>query len=274
MACQPAGRHAQRYRRGWLLALVVFYPLPVHAVADAEGQWPRIAVIIDDMGYLHTEGLRALELPGPVTFSFLPHTPHAQRQARLAHRLEKEVMLHLPMESKDRRRLGPGGVHRRMGRDQVERSVMAALASVPHVRGVNNHMGSRLTEARKFMRWIMQTLLSRTSMFFIDSRTSSGTVAQEVAQTLGLPNSARDVFLDPEPSTPASIRRQFRKLIEIARLTGSAIAIGHPKRDTIRILGEELGRLAQRKVKLVPVSSLIPGRAPVGEHRVAESGFN
>ncbi len=240
--------------------------------AEPAGQWPRIAIIIDDMGYLQTEGLDALELPGSVTYSFLPHTPYSQRQARLAHRLDKEIMLHLPMEPKERRRLGPGGLHGQMGRDEVQQSLRAALISIPHVRGVNNHMGSRLTEAREPMLWIMQALRAESGVFFLDSRTSSGTVAQEVAQSVGLPNTARDVFLDAEPSTPSSIRRQFLNLVRIARATGSGIAIGHPKPDTIRVLRDELKRLSEYQVELVPVSRLVEGpAAPIGD-RLAESG--
>ena len=103
--------------------------------ADPSGG-PRLAVIIDDLGYLRHEGLRALELPGRLTYGFLPHTPHGRELADLAFALGKEVMLHLPMESHHGRRLGPGGLTKLMDRGAVHETVRASLLAVPYVQGV------------------------------------------------------------------------------------------------------------------------------------------
>ena len=38
---------------------------------------PRVAIIIDDLGYQLEAGRRAIELPGPVAFAVLPGAPRA-----------------------------------------------------------------------------------------------------------------------------------------------------------------------------------------------------
>ena len=60
---------------------------------------PAIALIIDDMGNQHAQGLRVIDLPGPVACAFLPYGAFTGLLARRAHARNKEVMLHLPMQS-------------------------------------------------------------------------------------------------------------------------------------------------------------------------------
>ncbi|HKJ75984.1 MAG TPA: divergent polysaccharide deacetylase family protein, partial [Gammaproteobacteria bacterium] len=112
------------------------------AAGAAAASPPAVAIIIDDLGDRLDAGERALALPGPLTYSFLPHTPYSARLARRAHALGKEVMLHLPMEAVAGNRLGPGAVTLHMNQAQLLRTVRSDLAAVPHVRGINNHMGS------------------------------------------------------------------------------------------------------------------------------------
>jgi len=242
------GRVEQLWRALSLLLLVL---APSAQAAEA-----RIAIIIDDMGNGLREGRRALALPGAVTYSFLPQTPHAVTLAQAAHAAGREVMLHLPLESEDHRRLGPGGIT--AGMSSAERDAILAedLAAIPYVSGVNNHMGSRLTAEQGAMEWLMQRLQERGNLYFVDSRTSSHSVAYHTAFTRGLPALQRDVFLDHRP-THAFISRQFEQLLREARRWGSALAIGHPYPETLGFLEQALPQLAEQGVELVPVSTLI-----------------
>ncbi len=63
----------------------------------------------------------------------------------------------------------------------------------------------------------------------------------------------RDVFLDDEDS-PAYIRTQWVNLLKIAGKRGTAIALGHPKENTIIFLKEVLQK---DEVEVVPLSGLI-----------------
>jgi polysaccharide deacetylase 2 family uncharacterized protein YibQ len=222
---------------------------------------PKIALIIDDMGNYKRAGETALALPGRVTYAFLPHTPFSRQQADKARRMGKEVMLHLPMESLQGKRLGSGGLTIDMSKQRFLHTLAKALESVPHVSGVNNHMGSLLTRDPTAMRWLMSSLRER-KLFFIDSRTTDQTVAAKVARKNLVAHASRKVFLD-NVEEKGAIRRQLRKLLGFARQEGHAIGIGHPYDATLAVLAESLPELRSLGVELVPASQLTQqGRLP------------
>jgi len=215
---------------------------------------PRIALIIDDLGNSLVSGRAALDLPGALTYAFLPHTRYAQPLAQQAHRLGREVMLHLPMEADDGARLGPGGLLLAMPRATLLDTLRGDLASIPHVAGVNNHMGSRLTCDPGAMGGLMEELYRRR-LYFIDSRTSARTVAEAMAIQAGVAVGRRHVFLDHDPR-PQALRAQFERLLALTLPQGSAIGIGHPQPATLAMLRRELPRLQARGIELVPASRL------------------
>ena len=217
---------------------------------------PTIAIIIDDLGNLIQRDTRAVRLPGAVTLAFLPQTPHANELAQLAHRLNKEVMLHLPMESMQGQQLGPGGLTLDMTAIQLAKQLQLDLDSVPHVVGVNNHMGSLLTQHPGHMQWLMQELRNRNNLYFVDSYTTETSIAQQLATENWIPNLRRDVFLDHDRN-PDRIRFHLRRLIKKAKKNGLALAIGHPFPETMAVLEQELPKLQAQGVRLLPVSQLV-----------------
>lgn len=246
--------------RKWLLAgLAGLIGFSVQAAVSAEPEEApnppaKLALIIDDMGNQHAIGKAALALPGPVTYSFLPYTPYGRELAELAHAQHKQVMLHLPMESHQGNRLGKGALTLEMPKAEFLQTLQEAMTSIPHVEGINNHMGSLLTRDPTAMRWLMSTIREK-GLFFIDSRTTEKTVAEKVARKNLIESARRDVFLD-NVEDKEEIRGQLSKLIELARQNGRAIGIGHPYPETVAVLAEEIPNLAAQGVELVPASQL------------------
>jgi uncharacterized protein len=220
---------------------------------------PRISLIIDDLGNQWHEGRAIIQLPGEVTVSIMPYTPFAVRLAHLAHREHKEIMLHLPMESVDERFLGKGGLNEKMDLAQFDHSLYQSLDAVPDISGVNNHMGSRLTQDATRMSWLMAGLMHHGELYFVDSRTTRLSKANAVAREYGLEHARRDVFLDDVRTQP-EISKQWKHLLALAGRRGSAIAIGHPYPETIKFLQQALPQLKQRGIRLIPVSKLIQWR--------------
>ena len=238
--------------RGVLLSALL---LPVGALQADEP--PAITIIIDDMGNHQAQGLAALELRGAVTYAFLPHTPYAAALAEKAHGLGKEVMLHLPMDAHEGNALGPGALTLHMTEVQFKRTLLDNLNAIPHVSGLNNHMGSLLTRHPGAMGWIMQALTAaRSGLYFIDSRTTRETVAQQVAEEYSVPNTRRDVFLDNDPSVDA-IEKQFSVLLQRARQQGYAVGIGHPYPQTVEVLRRVFTRLKSQNIQLISASAMI-----------------
>ncbi|MGI9265033.1 MAG: divergent polysaccharide deacetylase family protein [Gammaproteobacteria bacterium] len=241
----------------------------LHSVEDARANPDQpaaiIGLIMDDMGNHRDGGRRVAGLPGPIACSILPHTPYATELARLCHDMGKVVMLHVPMQPQARGVTGgPGLLHEEMGREQFLSALHSGLGSVPHVRGINNHMGSHLTRHLAYMQWVMDDIMTQGQLFFVDSYTSVSSVALKVALRNGIPAIGRDVFLDNDPN-PASIRVQFERLIATARRDGYALGIGHPYKTTLALLELELPRLAADGIMLVSVEDLIRRAITAGD---------
>jgi polysaccharide deacetylase 2 family uncharacterized protein YibQ len=215
----------------------------------------RVVLIIDDMGNNLDLGLQALALPGAINYAFLPHSPHSHQLATAAHQQAKEVLLHAPMSNLRSHPTGPGTLKPIMNRQQFLQTLQDDLASVPHVRGLNNHMGSLLTQLRQPMNWLMDAL-KQQQLYFVDSRTSPRTIAATVAKKHQLPALKRDVFLDNK-RTEAAIDFQFKRLTRLAKSRGIAVAIGHPYPETLDYLKRELPSLAAQGIQLTLASSAL-----------------
>ncbi len=237
----------------WALSFFMLSSLTLQAKDQA-----RIALIIDDMGIQKDLSLSALQLPGAVTYSFLPFTVHTQALASLAHRQGKELMLHVPMRAIEPEEREAHELSADMSGGAFEGLFMRQLQNIPHIAGVNNHKGSLLTQNYPAMTHVMQLIKAQygDTLFFVDSKTVAASVAQEAATDFGLATLGRDVFLDHDDPGQVEIRRQFRKLIALALRNGSALGIAHPRINTLAVLQDELHRIAAYDVQLVSVSEL------------------
>jgi len=164
-------------------------------------------------------------------------------------------MLHLPMQAIERR-VDAGALTRQQSREEFLATLRDDLQRIPYIRGVNNHMGSLLTQIPERMQWVMEELARHKDLFFIDSRTTPRTVAYHQAVNQGLPSLRRNVFLDNNTDITA-INRQFIKLLAIARRQGTAVAIGHPYPETLTYLENMLPALPLLGIQLLPASQLI-----------------
>ncbi|MBT8422873.1 MAG: divergent polysaccharide deacetylase family protein [Gammaproteobacteria bacterium] len=231
---------------------------PAVDAVDAEQPPALIAIIIDDLGNQLVAGRRTIALDAPIACAVMPHTAYSRLLAREAHGAGKEVMLHLPMQPMQAHRIaGPGEITLESGVQQLQHLLDSNFSAVPHAVGVNNHMGSLLTRHPGHMRWLMQALRERGDLFFIDSRTTSSSVAYAMALEGGIPAARRHVFLDPDKS-PDAIEAQFDRLLRQAQRRGYAIGIGHPYPATLDLLEAKFAQLKDdARFEVVPVSTIV-----------------
>ncbi|MBW2603104.1 MAG: divergent polysaccharide deacetylase family protein [Deltaproteobacteria bacterium] len=217
---------------------------------------PKIAIIIDDIGYDKNIAQKFLDLDVVLTFSILPHSPHDKRIAGMAHSKGLEVMLHLPMEPNEYPSVnpGPGVLLATMSPDQLINQLNEDLEAVPFVKGVNNHMGSKMTTIAPQLYQIF-SILKKRKLYFIDSRTTVDTICRPSAHLLKVPFAQKDVFID-HISTPDFVREQIHRLIKIAGSHGEAIGIGHPHTATYEVLREMLPELKEKTI-LVRASDIV-----------------
>jgi len=224
---------------------------------QADAERPRLALVMDDIGWDMRMGQRVLALPGPITVAVLPGTPMGHRLAQKAYGAGVEIILHQPMTAMLDMDPGPGSLVPGMDASTLRLRLAQNLDEIPHHVGVSNHMGSLLTRCETSMAAVMAELAGR-GLYFLDSRTTHYSIALEAAQNAQVPATRRDVFLDNILDTGA-IERALETAVAMAEARGHAVAIGHPHRLTLEVLEAQLPGLLER-IELVPVSALLPAR--------------
>lgn len=234
------------------------------AIADPEKK-PQIVVIIDDMGLSRSRTEALIALDAPLTLAFLPYAPDLEPVTRQALKAGHELLIHVPMEPLNADLdPGPGALMNEMSRPELEARLTSIFESFDGYVGINNHMGSKLTQNPVAMSWIMDALEAR-GLLFVDSKTIHRSVAGQTASRYQIKHIDRDVFLDHEDNAEF-VKAALAKTEDIARRKGFAVAIGHPRQATISALEDWLPTLKEKGIEVVPVSAVArPGATPASE---------
>lgn len=218
-----------------------------------------ISVVIDDVGLDYKRSARAIALPANVTLAFLPYAGHIQAQAAQAAAKGHELMVHLPMEP-SRMSADPGPDYLGVAHtaEELEKRIARNLDAFSGYKGVNNHMGSAFTKHAAGLEVLMAALKKR-GVYFLDSKTAPDSIAEDMARARGIPVTHRDVFID-HFETAEQVRAALEKTERIARISGYAVAIGHPKDVTLDALELWLPTLAAKGIELIPLSEMIQKR--------------
>ena len=217
---------------------------------------PKVAFIIDDIGYDTSLARSFLNLRIPVSLSVLPYAPYSGKIAVETVNKGRELLLHLPMEPKNYPEVNPGrgALMVNMDRETIQRIVKEQIEKFPGLKGVNHHMGSLFSENYMKMKDVLDEV-KRHDLYYIDSRTTDRTVAFKVARELGVPAAEKKWFIDNDLSEKV-LKFQMDRLLGFARYSGSAIGIGHPHPETLSILKAYTEQLLIN-YEVVPVSELV-----------------
>lgn len=218
---------------------------------------PLVAIVIDDMGYQQKTGMALLALDLPLSFAFLPFTPFSAALQQEAQNRGRDILLHLPLEPMDpKSNPGPGALTTAMDPQTMRDLFREDLQAVPKAIGINNHMGSRFTANPQAMQTLMTLVQTQTgNLFFLDSMTSSDSVAYDLARKMGVKTERRTVFLDNDQNSE-KILAQLDLLVQLAGEHGQAVGIGHPYPATLEALRRYQSRLRTR-TEMVGVSRLV-----------------
>lgn len=231
----------------------------------------QIGLIIDDIGNADQDA-KAFTLPVSVAFAILPNKALSKTYSDRAAAQQREVILHMPMESLAGNNQEESVLLSNMPPKQIIQTLSDALSTVPHAVGLNNHMGSRLTQLTLPMTVTME-FLSERGLFFVDSRTTRYSKAQVIAKKKGVLSAKRNVFLDHTPSLE-QIDKQFKRLLRLSKKHGSAIGIAHPYPQTLEYLNQHLVSLQNHGVTLVKMSEVVSSSGTYVYHSKVKSEAN
>jgi polysaccharide deacetylase 2 family uncharacterized protein YibQ len=214
--------------------------------------FPRVAVVIDDLGPNKRSFIELMNINSPFTLSVLPHETYTKWIAEEGHSLGYDVIGHIPMEASKPVDPGKGGLFTWMTDGEILETLADDLNAIPNIKGISNHMGSSFTQDERVMNLVISTLKEH-GLFFLDSITSSGSAGYRIAREHGVKTIKRDIFLDSMDSSEF-LEDQWEKLIQIARSKGHAVGIAHAREKTIDFFKKNL---PTDKVAVVPLSELI-----------------
>jgi uncharacterized protein len=217
----------------------------------------RVVIIIDDIGHDLAPLKQLLAIDAPLTFAVLPDGARAEQSARLIHEKGREVLLHLPLEPQPGKGANPGAMALRtdMKDDEIRIRLSQDVRKVPYARGVNSHMGSRFTEDREKMLVVLKALREK-GLFFVDSRTTSGSRAREAARQAGVAFAEREAFIDGSPGGDEMLDR-LRRVANAADPRQPPVVIGHPYPGTIRALRQVVPLLRGQGIQVVSASAAV-----------------
>ncbi|HHF6614853.1 TPA: divergent polysaccharide deacetylase family protein [Haemophilus influenzae] len=213
----------------------------------------KLAIVIDDVGYHLKEDAAIFAMPREISVAIIPAAPYARARNQEAKSQGRDILIHMPMQPVSAVKIEDGGLHLGMSEAQVNDRVNTAKNIVRDAIGMNNHMGSAATADPQLMTYLM-TALQEKHLFFLDSRTIGKSVAGKIAKEQGVRSLDRHIFLD-DSNEFADVQRQFKAAIHYARKHGSAIAIGHPRQNTIAVLQAGLRNLPE-DIQLVGMGNL------------------
>lgn len=213
----------------------------------------KLAIVIDDMGYHPSEDAAVLAMPREVSVAIIPAAPYAKARNQQAHAQKRDILIHMPMQPVSNIKIEAGGLTLGLSESQVAQRVSDAKGIISHAIGMNNHMGSAATADPQLMAALMRAL-RREQLFFLDSRTIGKSVAGKIAKEQGVRVLDRHIFLD-DSNELADVQRQFQAALSYARKHGTAIAIGHPRKNTIAVLQSGLKNLPE-DIQLVGMGAL------------------
>jgi polysaccharide deacetylase 2 family uncharacterized protein YibQ len=217
---------------------------------------PRLAIVVDDNGYDTTRDAEWLKFPEKITLAVIPFGPSSRRLAKAAHERGFGVLIHIPMEPvrpvsdrTDGFRLSRG-----MGREEMDALLDRMVKENSWASGVSNHMGSAFTADPESMA-VFAALLKSRGLFFLDSMTTSRSVAVQAALQAGIPAARRDVYFDTNKQ-PEEMRLQWKRALAIAKKKGKAVLVCHGRSESLRAILDLVADLEAEGVRAVTLDEL------------------
>lgn len=227
-------------------------------------QGPYIAILIDDFGFSRKMAEDYARVAIPLTWAVIPFQSASEYAAKTAEEAGIPYLVHMPMAAAGDSRRGKksGVLDSGMTQETITLFVRRALEALPGAVGVNNHRGSRATGDGAVMKTLMAELEAR-SLLFVDSRTTTTSVAYSTAVETGVEALYNSIFLDNE-ATESSIREQFQRGLSLARKRGWVVMIGHARPTTLAFIQKQtVDSLSEGTFVTVPrLVNILSGQQP------------
>lgn len=215
----------------------------------------KVILVIDDLGIVKGTTKAMIDMDTPLTLSFLPYADDVAEQVNDAYAKGHDILVHIPMEPKGNADPGPHALlSSENAKEQLE-DIDYNLNQFSNYIGINNHMGSRFSEDAEAVDRFLN-IIKDAGLLVLDSKTTSKSLIEDIAVVKGIPVANRDVFLD-NVRDEDYIMGQLAELEKVAKQNGTAIAIGHPYKETVLALKKWIPTLDEKGITVVPISQTV-----------------
>lgn len=193
---------------------------------------PKLVIIIDDVAsYNHISEIKKINLK--LTPSLMPASSDFPNTPKIAKNLDF-YMIHLPLEALKYNSNSIKTLKVNDSFEEISKEIYKIRKDFPNAKFINNHTGSKFTSNKKAVKKLLDAL-DKYGFIFVDSKTISNSKVEEVLKSKNQKYIFRDVFLDNTQNLK-DIENELKKAVQIAKKRGFAIAIGHPKKQTLKVL--------------------------------------
>ncbi|MCZ6149693.1 divergent polysaccharide deacetylase family protein [Campylobacter ureolyticus] len=201
-------------------------------IGKIKDEIPKLVIIIDDVAsYNHINEIKKINLK--LTPSLMPASSDFPNTPKIAKNLDL-YMIHLPLEALNYNSNSIKTLKTNDSFEEISKEIYKIRKDFPNAKFINNHTGSKFTSNKKAVIKLLDAL-DKYGFIFVDSKTISNSKVEEVLKSKNQKYIFRDVFLDNTQNLK-DIENELKKAVQIAKKRGFAIAIGHPKKQTLKVL--------------------------------------
>ncbi len=219
----------------------------------------KLAIVVDDFGIHNDELLdKFCSLDKNITFAILPDQRFSELVMRKAVETGHETLIHIPMEPVSYPQNNPGSnaIYVHLSQREIRKRMERFIKQLPLCIGANNHMGSLATTDETVMRTVLN-VLKENDLFFIDSRTSTTSIAYDLARQMIIPAFESSLFLDTPDISQRTLNNKISLLKSMAQTHDKILVITHcATEERYKFLKQFIEKISRFDFELIPVSEL------------------
>ncbi len=224
----------------------------IKAPPPGDAKSPKLAIVVEGLGLNRSATEAALaKLPPVVTLAFSPYARDLKRLMERAKAKGHEVLIEVPMESKNFPAEDPGplglltGLESKDNQERLDTILKEATGAV----GVFDGMGSKFRENPTNIGEVLAKL-KQQNLFYVQGRPGVRVVESEI------PSATTDVVIDERPFR-AAVDARFDFAEKLAKYQGTAVAVMTARPVSFERLALWMDQLPKKGVSLAPVSQVL-----------------
>ncbi|MFW6254253.1 MAG: divergent polysaccharide deacetylase family protein [Chitinivibrionales bacterium] len=233
--------------------------LSIHMADRYYSNTAQVAIVIQDFNFQANETTtRLLAFPHPLTVCLIAAANKSDLTAQAAHEYDKEIILHLLLESSTRINtpFEESMIMVHYEESRIRDMVTEGPDQIPYFAGFSNLFGSRGCEDSRVMRIVLEEV-KKHKAYFLENVTARNSVVHSMSEKMSVPY-ARIQGTLPADTSGEILEENLKKFCYIAQKKGYYIIGAHANQSLLTALENTLPFFEKNGIQLVHVSTIVP----------------